>query len=220
MRGLFVTGTDTNIGKTVVSAALMHRLRPRADLVYWKPIQTGFPGDDDTAMVRTLGDCRSDEICADGIRLPEPLSPHLAARHAGTCIEMEELLSALPSQTGARAWIVEGAGGVLVPIDGRSFMVDLMARSGLGTINHTLLTLEVLRSRSLRIAGVVLVGEGNPENAESIEDFGAVEILGQLPHLHPGGPMGALTCESLAAWACSHLDRKGLLENLLCKDAL
>lgn len=219
MRGAFVTGTDTNVGKTVVSAALLHRLRAKADLLYWKPVQTGFPADDDTATVRTLGDCSSEEICADGIRLPEPLSPHLAARHAGIRIEIDELLSPLRRHATRRAWIVEGAGGTLVPINNRSLMLDLMvliglpvvvvARSGLGTINHTLLTLEALRSRSLRVAGVVMVGESNPENAESIAEFGEVEILGQLP------PINELSPASLAAWACSHLDPDGALENAL-----
>ena len=224
MTGLFVTGTDTGIGKTVVSAALMHRLRRKADLIYWKPIQTGFPADDDTQTVRLLGGCSSEEIYAAGVRLPEPLSPHLAARHAGTRIDLEEVMAAPPAHSDDRWCIVEGAGGVLVPIDDRCFMVDLMvllglpvvvvARAQLGTINHTLLTLEALRSRSLRVAGVVLVGESNPENAESIEMFGAVEVLGQLSHLRP------LTSESLAAWACAHLDSNGSLENLMCENSL
>ncbi len=219
MRGLFVTGTDTNIGKTVVSAALMHRYRSNAKLRYWKPVQTGFPPDDDTETVRILGECSKNEIWDAGIRLPDAVSPHLAARQAGVEIRLDEILASLPAQKEENAWIVEGAGGVLVPINEKVLMIDLMsalelpvlvvARARLGTINHTLLTLEALRSRSLRVAAVVLVGEGNPDNALSIARYGGVEVLGQLPHL------SELSATSLSAWAHNHLDPHGRLENLI-----
>jgi dethiobiotin synthetase len=219
VRGLFVTGTDTNIGKTAISAALMHRYRSKAKLRYWKPVQTGFPPDNDTETVRILGGCSEDEIWDAGIRLPNPVSPHLAARMAGVEIRLDAILASLPARTEEDAWIVEGAGGVLVPINEKLLMTDLMsalelsvlvvARAGLGTINHTLLTLEALRSRSLRVAAVVLVGEGNPDNALSIARYGGVEVLGQLPHL------SELNATSLSAWTHNHLDPHGKLENLM-----
>lgn len=92
LRGLFVTGTDTGVGKTVVSAALMHRCRAAMRVGYWKPIQTGIEQDDDTAVVRELGGCSGEEIREEGVRLPRPLSPHLAARLAGTTIALDPLL--------------------------------------------------------------------------------------------------------------------------------
>jgi dethiobiotin synthetase len=192
-KGLFVTGTDTGVGKTVVSAALLWRYRALAPLRYWKPIQTGIEMDDDTETVRRLAGCSEQEIFAEGVRLPKPVSPHLAARWAGTRIDLQTLAAAWPGD--GSAWIVEGAGGVLTPLNGTETMADWMrllglpvlvvARSGLGTINHTLLTLEALRSRALRIAGVVMVGEVNADNREAIESYGGVAVIGELPLLHP-----------------------------------
>src|ERR1700733_1783553 len=95
IRGLFVTGTDTGVGKTVVSAALMHRYRAGIPLRYWKPIQTGIEQDDDTAEVERLGDCRSGEIQRAGIRLRHPVSPHLAARLNGTTIALRPLVDSI-----------------------------------------------------------------------------------------------------------------------------
>ncbi len=194
MRGLFVTGTDTGVGKTVLSAALMLRF-PHA--CYWKPIQTG--ADDDTAEVRRLSGGR---VLDRGVRLPDPVSPHLAARREGTEIHLESLL---PNAASENVIIVEGAGGVLVPINNSQIMVDLMVllglaviiatRTTLGTINHTLLTLEALRARSLQIAGVVMVGERNPDNRAAIEQYGHVRVLGEMPHFNP------LSRDCLQVWA-------------------
>ena len=167
MKGLFITGTDTGVGKTVASAALLLRYQRIIALRYWKPIQTGMEEDDDTATVRFLAGC---EVFAQGIRLPKPVSPHLAARWAGTPIDVDALVGSLPG--GNNAWLVEGAGGVLVPVNETHMIADLIsrlglavvvvARSGLGTINHTLLTLEALRARALPIAGVLLAGDLHP----------------------------------------------------------
>jgi dethiobiotin synthase len=217
LRGLFVTGTDTGVGKTVVSAALMHRYRPAVLLRYWKPIQTGIEQDDDTADVERLGACGSDELERTGIRLPRPLSPHLAARLQGTAIAIDPLLSSIAAACGSIRWIVEGAGGVLVPINQTETMADLMSvlglpvvvvsRTTLGTINHTLLTLEALRRRALRVAGVVMVGERHAENRGAIEQYGNVPVLGEMPHF------SALGTAELAAWAATALDRdRRLLE--------
>ena len=193
MRGVFVTGTDTGVGKTVLSAALVLRY-PEA--VYWKPIQTG--SDDDTAEVHRLSGGR---VIDQGIRLPDPVSPHLAAQRAGVVINLD----ALQSRESNRAVIVEGAGGVLVPVNASQVMADLMAKLGLsilvaarttlGTINHTLLTIEALRARSLKIAGVVMIGDRNPDNRAAIERYGKVPVLAQMPHFD------LLTPECLRKWA-------------------
>jgi len=191
LRGVFVTGTDTGIGKTVMSAALLVRYGSSAPVRYWKPIQTGIDHDDDTLTVSTLaGDSGRPPLNA-GVRLPRPLSPHLAARYAGQTIALEPLLSLAASQSLNERFIVEGAGGVLVPINDSALMVDFMcklalpvlliARSTLGTINHTLLTVEALRSRRLSVAGVIMNGPPNDDNREAIERYGQVHVLGQVP---------------------------------------
>jgi dethiobiotin synthase len=217
--GLFITGTDTNVGKTVVSAALLHRFRDVARLRYWKPVQSGTAGDDDTQTVRLLAQCAESEILDAGIRLPAPLSPHIAARMEGRSIEIAMLHGLFAAHAGSDALIVEGAGGALVPINERQLMTDLMrelalpvlvvARSTLGTINHTLMTLEALRRRSLQIAGVVMNGAPDPENREAIESFGDVRVLGQLPPLSP------LDAKSLRRWAEASLDPEGFLLEFL-----
>lgn len=230
MRGLFVTGTDTGVGKTVACAALMVRYRDVSQrLCYWKPIQTGIEQDDDTATVArliarggkppasitrrpgpldpataTAADEDSERVLNAGVRLPRPLSPHLAARLAGCPIDLDALVN-LPAETGAAPFIVEGAGGVLVPLNESALMVDLMVRlalpvivvtrSGLGTINHTLLTLEALRARRLTIAGVLIVGPPNSDNREAIEQYGHAIVVGMLPTLD------SLTPDTLAAAA-------------------
>jgi dethiobiotin synthase len=216
LRGLFVTGTDTGVGKTVVSAALMHRYRAVVSLRYWKPIQTGIEQDDDTADVERLGRCGADEVRRTGIRLPRPVSPHLAARLHGTTIAVTPLVESMvrlkpdPTYGGTIRWIVEGAGGVLVPINETETMADLMsalglpvlvvARAALGTINHTLLTLEALRRRSLHVAGVVMVGDRNADNRSAIERHGDAPVLGEMPHFNP------LDAAEIAAWAATELD--------------
>jgi dethiobiotin synthetase len=218
-RGLFVTGTDTGVGKTVVSAALMHHLRRHVAATYWKPIQTGIEQDDDTAVVRSLGACADHEVRNEGVRLERPVSPHLAARLAEVRIELASLK--IPTTGGllSTRWVVEGAGGVLVPINESDLMIDLMktlelpvvvvARSGLGTINHTMLTLEALRVRRLDVVGVVMVGDRNGENRAAIESYGRASVLGELPRLSD------VTAPALAAWAASELDRDGrMLEAL------
>jgi len=213
LRGLFVTGTDTGVGKTVASAALLHRYRP-VRLRYWKPIQTGIEQDDDTAEVRRLAACRDDEILDQGIRLPNPVSPHLAAERASITIKLERLRGVLPEDESIR-WIVEGAGGVLVPVNNLELMVDWMrvlglpvlvaARSGLGTINHTLLTLEALGSRGLSAAGVIMIGERNESNRSAIERYGRIPVVGEMP-VFP-----VLDGDSLGRWSTAELDPQNRL---------
>ena len=219
LRGLFVTGTDTGVGKTVVSAALFHRYRGRLPLRYWKPIQTGIEQDDDTAEVARLAACRPDELLTSGVRLERPVSPHLAARLSGQTIDLAALVACVRAEPDSSRWIVEGAGGALVPIGDTAIMADLItwlglpvvvvAATALGTINHTLLTLEALRRRSIPTAGVIMVGVPNADNREAIERYGRVHVLGEMPHIT------RLTSESLMRWAASELDRDGRLLELL-----
>lgn len=214
-RGVFVTGTDTNVGKTVVSAALFHRYRGEMSLCYWKPVQTGIEQDDDTATVRALGACVEEEVFDRGVRLPRPVSPHLAARWAGERIVLSALRKLWEEAPADIRWIVEGAGGVLVPLNERELMSDLIralalpvlivARSTLGTINHTLLTLEALRRREIPVVGVVMVGPPDRENRRAIEEYGSVPVLGEMPILEP------LTAHALSAWARQELDPQGRL---------
>lgn len=219
LRGVFVTGTDTNVGKTVVSAALLHRYGCQAPVRYWKPIQTGIERDDDTAEVHRLGQCSPGDFLPQGVRLSCPVSPHLAAKWAGQPIDLRRLVSWTVDYDGPDRWIVEGAGGVLVPINDAETMADLMlllalpvvvvARTSLGTINHTLLTLEALRRRSLQVAGVVMAGDADEDNQAAIEHYGSIPILGVLPRFD------CLTPEALAEWAVSNLDPRQLLWKLL-----
>jgi dethiobiotin synthase len=195
----------------------MHRFRG-PNLRYWKPIQTGIEDDDDSREVGRLAACTGDDVWDTGIRLPKPVSPHLAARLSGRRIDLQPLIASIREQPPSISWIVEGAGGTLVPVNEDELMVDLMvslalpvvvvARTRLGTINHTLLTIEALRARSLTVAGIVMIGDPSPENADAIETYGRVPVVGQLPLLDP------LTPESLGRCALS-LDAGGRLGGFL-----
>ena len=215
LRGLFITGTDTGVGKTVLSAAVMHRYRAFGSLRYWKPIQTGIEQDDDTDAVFQLADCIDSELHCSGIRLKKPVAPYLAAEIAGTRVTVADVMQHVASDAKEFRWIAEGAGGVLVPLNESESVVDLIAalglpvliaaRSTLGTINHTLLTIETLRRRNLEIAGVVLIGNRNPDNRAAIERFGAVRVIGEMPHFI------SLTADSLGQWATAEFDSEGIL---------
>ena len=187
-RGVFVTGTDTGIGKTLVAACLACAW----DADYWKPLQTGLadePADSDT--VRRLAGLDAARIHPPAVRLQASLSPEDAARLEAVAIETDRL--ALPP--GDRPLVVEGAGGVLVPIAPGLLMIDLVARlalpvvlvarSTLGTLNHTLLSLEALRARGIPVAGVILNGPPSPGNRAAIERHGGVRVLAELPPLPP-----------------------------------
>ena len=175
---LFVTGTDTDVGKTVLSGVLCQGLNAS----YWKPIQSGFPTDTET-MAQWIG---AERVLPEAVILNHPLSPNQAAQRDSVHIDMRDIK--LPQVRGPL--IVEGAGGLMVPLNQEHMMIDLIqhlnlpaviaARSGLGTLNHTLLSIEALRRRSIPIAGVVLIGPPMPENSRDIAHFGQVSILGNL----------------------------------------
>jgi dethiobiotin synthetase/malonyl-CoA O-methyltransferase len=183
MSGIFVTGTDTDVGKTMVSAWLVRSWK--AD--YWKPIQSGTDDCWDADVIRKVAP--KTQVHPSTYALKAPLSPHEAARLQGITIRSE--LFTLPP--AMRSLVVEGAGGALVPINDDEVMADVMvrlglpvlvvARSGLGTINHTLLTLGALRHRGLTVAGVVLNGPSNPANRQAIEHFGKIRVIAELPPL-------------------------------------
>jgi dethiobiotin synthetase len=187
MSGYFVTGTDTNVGKTVLSALLVCAL----DAVYWKPIQTGASEGTDRDSVRGWSEGAKERFPEERYRFDPPVSPHLASREAGVRITLDTLN--LPEAPAASRWIVEGAGGVMVPINERDFMRDIMsklgfpviiaARTALGTINHTLLTLAALREAQIPICGVALIGEENCENRRAIERYGNIRVIGRIPVL-------------------------------------
>jgi dethiobiotin synthetase len=187
MSGYFVTGTDTNVGKTVLSALLVAAL----DAAYWKPVQTGASEGTDSESVRAWAEATEDRLVPERYRFDPPVSPHLAARESGVRITLDAFQ--LPKAPGGRKWVVEGAGGVLVPLNECAVMRDLMrqiglpivlaARTTLGTINHTLLTLAALREASLSICGVVLIGENNIENRRAIEHYGSTRVIGHIPPL-------------------------------------
>ena len=188
MNALIVTGTDTGIGKTVVSAMLALAL----DGWYWKPVQSGLTGETDSETVARLG-VPQEQIIPEAYRLRRPLSPHRAAELDGLQIEPETL--ALPSISADRVLIVEGAGGVLVPLNRAALQIELfarwrapvivVARTALGTINHTLLTIEALKHRTITVRGIIFVGEDNTDTMRSIAEFGGVKILGRLPMIEP-----------------------------------
>lgn len=185
MPGFFVTGTDTEVGKTLASAWLLTQL----DAVYWKPIQAGTAPTTDSATVQHLAELPASRILPEAYLLPEPMAPHESARRANIVLDMEKIK--LPLQD--KLVVVEGAGGLMVPICGGAFMIDLadslelpiilVARSTLGTINHTLLSLEAIRRRGLPFAGVVISGPETPHNRAAIERFGQVDVIAEIPFL-------------------------------------
>jgi malonyl-ACP O-methyltransferase BioC/dethiobiotin synthase len=196
--GVFVTGTDTGIGKTLVSAVLAHAWG--AD--YWKPLQTGVaqePGDTET--VARLAQLAPARLHPPAYVLQAPLSPWAAAPLEGVTLDADVL--ALPATVAPL--VVEGAGGLHVPITDTFMMIDLVARlglpvvlaarSGLGTINHTLLSLEALRSRGIAVLGVIMCGPPSASNRQAIEQFGKVRVLAEFPQL---GQVDAQAVQRLA----------------------
>jgi dethiobiotin synthetase len=180
-----VTGTDTGVGKTVFAAALAGHMRAR----YWKPVQAGLDAESDSEAVGRLSGGRA-QVLPEAYRLSTPCSPHEAARRDGIRIAAAAL--ALPPGDAP-----------LVPLSDDLLAADLFARWGLpvivvartalGTINHTLLSLEALRSRGVHVHGVAFVGEGNPASEAAIVSFGATVHLGRLP------PIAPLDADRLAA---------------------
>lgn len=193
---IIVTGADTEIGKTVFAAALVAALGAH----YWKPVQAGLDdGHGDRDRVARLAGVGADRIVPEAYRLATPCSPHRAAEIDGVTIDPSRL--ALPPVEGPL--VIEGAGGVLVPLTREMTYADqfarwgcpvvLVARTALGTINHSLLSIEALRARGIDLLGVAFVGEANEDSEATICQMGKVRRLGRLPRLDP------LTPETLRA---------------------
>jgi dethiobiotin synthetase len=205
---IVVTGTDTGIGKTVFAAGLAGAL----DGVYWKPIQAGVEEETDRATVLRLSGLSPERILPEAYRLRTPASPHLAAERDGIVIDPAALV--LPDTD--RPLVVEGAGGLMVPLNRKVTYIDLMARwnarvvlcarTTLGTINHSLLSVEALRTRGIAIAGIVFIGDENQQSERIIAELGQVRHLGRLPYLDP------LTGPSLRAAFARHFRIEDFLQ--------
>ena len=203
---LIVSGTDTGIGKTVVAAGLAAALGCH----YWKPIQAGLEDGTDSGRAVVLG-VPEERVLPEGYCLDLPASPHLAAERQGVDLRDDRLM--LPD---VRPLIVEGAGGLMVPIrrDPPHLMIDrfalwgapvlLVARTALGTINHSLLSIEALRMRGVPIAGLLFVGEAHDDNEATIPALGGVRSFGRLPVLDP------LDAATVARAMREHIDLAGL----------
>ena len=175
-----VSGTDTDIGKTVFCAGLADMLGAR----YWKPVQAGIPGDSET-----VAELAGVEIVREAYRLKMPASPHQAAADEGITIAPDSLV---PPQGPV---VIEGAGGLMVPLTPHTLFIDvfarwklpliLCARTRLGTINHTLLSIEAIRSRDIPLHGIAFIGEANAESETIITAFGKTRRLGRLPVVEP-----------------------------------
>jgi dethiobiotin synthetase len=195
MSPIVVTGTDTGIGKTIFAAALTGALGAS----YWKPVQAGLDGETDSAAVARLAGLPPERALPESYRLTTPASPHYAAELDGTAIDPVTLK---PQAVEGRL-VIEGAGGLFVPLTRTLLTIDLfarwgfpivlVARTGLGTLNHTLLSLEALKTRRVPVLGVAFVGDAHPDNARTIAEFSRAKVLGRLPWIEP------LTPEALKA---------------------
>jgi dethiobiotin synthetase len=194
-RTFVIVGTDTGVGKTIFSAALVGALQAH----YWKPVQSGLEEETDSETVARLSGVPTQNILPEAWRLALPASPHISARAEGKRIDPDRLIP--PRVDGPL--VVETAGGVMVPLTDDFITADLLARwrlpvilvarTALGTINHSLLTIEALSRRGVPIHGVAFVGDEEAAPQETIARLGSVRALGRLPRLDP------LTKESLRA---------------------
>lgn len=204
---LVVTGTDTAIGKTVFSAGLTDYLAGS----YWKPVQSGLDAETDTEIVARLARLPRSRVVTERWRLNTPASPHYAAHIDGVSIHADDF--ALPDADGPL--VIEGAGGLMVPLNRTTRYIDifarwklptvLCARTALGTINHSLLSIEAMRSRDIPILGVAFVGDASPDSERIICEMGGVRRLGRLPRLDP------LTHETLHAAFAESFTRSDFL---------
>lgn len=187
---IVVAGTDTGVGKTIFSAALVHALNG----VYWKPVQAGRTPETDAETVRRLAGLSSDRVMPEAYVFETPASPHFAAERDNA--KINPALLTVPIL--ANPLIVELAGGLAVPLTRSLLQIDLVARwkqpvllvasTRLGTINHTMLSIEALKRRAIPILGVAFVGDANDDSERTICEMGAVARLGRLPRLDDMSP--------------------------------
>jgi dethiobiotin synthetase len=223
-RGFFVTGTDTGVGKTVVACALVRGLRARGlDVGAMKPVETGIGpnGPEDALALRAAagGGDALDDVCPQRFALAA--APSVAAAAEGRAVELWAIRRGFERLAARHDWlVVEGAGGLLVPLAEKLCMADLarelalpllvVARGSLGTINHTLLTLEAAVARGLSVAGVVISHPGGPLSPADASNLDALRralrgaLVGEIPPLAPGAapPEGALDFDSLLGATC------------------
>jgi dethiobiotin synthase len=181
----FITGTDTDVGKSIAAAWCMLHL----DAEYWKPTQSGLKPPTDMQTVQQITQFSHHRFHPETYRLRQPLSPHEAAKRDGVKIDM----SAFQVPETQRSLVIEGAGGLMVPLNRNNLVIDLIVqlafptilvcRSGLGTINHTLLSLEAMRKRNIDIKGVIINGPKMPHNREAIEEYGEVPVIVEIDQL-------------------------------------
>ncbi|TAJ08687.1 MAG: dethiobiotin synthase, partial [Planctomycetota bacterium] len=208
-RVLTVVGTDTDVGKTVVSALLATALRRAGPIRYWKPVQTGT--DSDTRTVESLAALAPLERAEPLYAFALPASPHTAAAAENARIEPQRVLARLAelrAELGAGTLVVELAGGLLVPLDEHATQADflaraggelvLVARSGLGTLNHTLLTLEALRARGLEPRALFLVGPPHASNRATLAARSGIAAIHEVP------PLAPLDARSIEGWVDAH----------------
>lgn len=189
-RGFIIAGTDTGVGKTVFSAALVSALKA----YYWKPIQAGLEDETDASVVMRLGEVSRQKIIQAAYQFRTPVSPHLAARLDDVVIDLDRLQ--LP-MVGAML-IIEMAGGLLVPLNETTLYADVLmswqlpvilcARTTLGTINHTLLSIEAIKKRSIPVLGIVFIGPELKDTQDTICKLSGVNMLGRLPWLSELNP--------------------------------
>lgn len=178
----FITGIDTDAGKSIVSAILVQKLK--AD--YWKPVQAGEPTDSN--FVRSMIDPEL-IVHPEGIILEHPMSPHAAAERENVVVKRDQFSVPKTENT----LIIEGAGGIMVPINSSEFVIDfakdfdtevvLVSRNYLGSINHTMLSIEYLKSHDFKIKGIVFNDEPNPETESFILNYSGLNCLGHIPKM-------------------------------------
>ena len=202
---IVICGTDTDVGKTIVSSFFVQGLNG----IYWKPIQSGTEESTDTETVCKLLNLESDRHLSERYKFKAPVSPHWAAEKESSFIEPKNL--DIPDIN--KLIIIETAGGLMVPLNRNWLQIDqlkvwgapiiLVARTGLGTLNHTLLSLEALKNRNLNVLGIVLNGPPHNDNPKTLEQFGDTKILASLPIFEE------VSAEKLSQeWNKQQLDKK------------
>lgn len=185
---IVVAGTGTGIGKTVFCAGLVNLL----DASFWKPIQTGLEGETDSERVARLGSLAADRIVPERFRLPAAVSSHCSAELETVRIDTDSL--DVPD-TGGQPLVIEGAGGLMEPLNCGTLYIDVVERwrlpvvlcasTAIGTINSSLLSIEALRRRQIDVLGIALIGEKNSDAVRAICEIGRVRWLGRLPWISP-----------------------------------
>ena len=183
MRRYFISGIGTGVGKTVMSALLCEALQ--AD--YWKPIQAGDLENSDTLTTKGLVSNSKTHFHKEAYKLPFALSPHASAENAGMEIDISHIQIPQTNNT----LVIEGAGGLMVPINYETLYIDLLplwnvevvlvSRHYLGSINHTLLSAELLKQRNISVKGIVFNGDENQQSEKVILKLTGLEMLGRIP---------------------------------------